>query len=146
MRRETKVVTAVCATVLAGALYWAGQERPMPQPTTANAARAEEQELRALIRGYRLRDDSPYRGRATDGTDPGVDTAALEAAIFGSPTPTPTLVPTPTPSCREFARRAWPRTWAERDRLMRDMAAQGWTLEVVTSSNAIFWRECGRGA
>jgi len=47
---------------------------------------------------YRLSASSPYRGRATDGTDIGCDFAALWAAIGGTtPTPRPTPTPTPTP-------------------------------------------------
>lgn len=49
---------------------------------------------------------SPYKGRATGGTDPGVDMNALLAALNGAgappptptPTPTPTATPTPTPA------------------------------------------------
>jgi uncharacterized protein (TIGR03437 family) len=45
---------------------------------------------------YRLRADSPYRGRATDGKDVGCDFDALAAAQSGSsPSPTPTPAPTP---------------------------------------------------
>ena len=52
---------------------------------------------------YRLLSTSPYRNRATDGKDPGVDVDALNAALSGvaatpTPTPTPTVSPTPTPS------------------------------------------------
>ena len=54
---------------------------------------------------YRLRSDSPFKGKASDGKDPGVDIDQLNAAIFGSsppplptPTPTPTATPTPTPA------------------------------------------------
>jgi len=48
---------------------------------------------------YRLSPASSYRGRASDGTDPGVDMDRLLAAIGGSqpaPTPTPTPIPSPT--------------------------------------------------
>ncbi|HSS20835.1 MAG TPA: hypothetical protein VLL54_12230 [Pyrinomonadaceae bacterium] len=46
---------------------------------------------------YRLSASSPYKGRASDGKDPGVDMDALLLALSsGSPTPTPT--PTPVPS------------------------------------------------
>ncbi|HWS56517.1 MAG TPA: hypothetical protein VN228_20430 [Pyrinomonadaceae bacterium] len=46
---------------------------------------------------YRLASGSPFRGRATDGKDPGCDVTALEAATSGQP-PAPTPTPTPTPS------------------------------------------------
>jgi uncharacterized protein (TIGR03437 family) len=48
---------------------------------------------------YRLADSSPFKGHASDGTDPGVNTTALAAALGGSSaTPTPTPTPTPSPS------------------------------------------------
>lgn len=50
---------------------------------------------------YRLRADSPFKGKASDGKDPGADIDAMNAAIFGNtppPLPTPTVVPTPVPS------------------------------------------------
>lgn len=74
---------------------------------------------------YRLRSDSPYKGKATDGKDPGVDWDLLTAAqakpsasptpsvtptvtisptpvaspsVVPSPTPSPTIVPTATPT------------------------------------------------
>lgn len=49
---------------------------------------------------YRLRADSPFKGKASDGKDPGVDIDAMNAAIFGTsppPLPTPTASPTATP-------------------------------------------------
>ncbi|MGH9968277.1 MAG: DUF4214 domain-containing protein [Pyrinomonadaceae bacterium] len=48
-----------------------------------------------------LASTSPYKGRGTNGTDPGVDMNALLAALAGvapPPTPTPTPPPTPTPT------------------------------------------------
>ncbi len=50
---------------------------------------------------YRLSANSPYRGTASDGTDPGVDMDRLLAAIGGTqqaPTPSPTPSPTPGPT------------------------------------------------
>lgn len=54
---------------------------------------------------YRLRADSPYKNRGTDGRDLGCDIDALQAVMAGSavpppptPTPTPTPAPTPTPT------------------------------------------------
>lgn len=51
---------------------------------------------------YRLASWSPYKGIGTNGTDPGCDVDALNAALNGSgsplPTPTPTPVPSPSPS------------------------------------------------
>jgi uncharacterized protein (TIGR03437 family) len=48
---------------------------------------------------YRLSASSPYKGRASDGKDPGVDMDALLQAISsGSSNPTPTPTPTPAPS------------------------------------------------
>jgi uncharacterized protein (TIGR03437 family) len=51
---------------------------------------------------YRLSANSPYRGTASDGTDPGVDMdrllAAVDAATQPTPTPTPTSSPTPSPT------------------------------------------------
>jgi hypothetical protein len=43
---------------------------------------------------YTLSADSPYKGKGTDGKDPGVDMRAL---VSGLPTPTPTPTPAPTP-------------------------------------------------
>ena len=51
---------------------------------------------------YRLSNNSPFKGKASDGKDPGVDIDQLNAAIFGtSPPPLPT--PTPTPSASPTA-------------------------------------------
>lgn len=50
---------------------------------------------------YRLRADSQFKGKASDGKDPGADIDAMNAAIFGNappPVPTPTVVPSPVPS------------------------------------------------
>src|SRR6266849_289140 len=48
---------------------------------------------------YALANNSPYKGRASDGTDPGVDMSSLIAALRGvTPTPTPNPTPTPTPT------------------------------------------------
>jgi hypothetical protein len=56
---------------------------------------------------YRLSSGSPFKGKATDGTDLGVDFDALDAAQSGtnapsppapSPTPSPTASPTPSPT------------------------------------------------
>lgn len=63
---------------------------------------------------YRLRPDSPFKGKGSNGKDPGVDIDAMNAAIFGNtppppppspvasptapPQPTPTASPTPQPS------------------------------------------------
>lgn len=53
---------------------------------------------------YRLRADSPFKGKASDGKDPGADIDALNAAMFGTsppplPTPQPSVpVPSPTPT------------------------------------------------
>src|SRR5258706_4409552 len=46
---------------------------------------------------YALANTSPYKGHASDRTDPGVNMTALLAAVVGS-SPTPTPTPTPTPS------------------------------------------------
>lgn len=51
----------------------------------------------------RLASDSPFKGRGTDGKDPGADISLIEAAIGGtpsapSPTPTPSATSTPTPT------------------------------------------------
>lgn len=45
----------------------------------------------------RLSASSPYKGKATDGKDPGCDFDALEAAQGGTSTPTPVPQPVPTP-------------------------------------------------
>ncbi|HVF49592.1 MAG TPA: hypothetical protein VNA19_05875 [Pyrinomonadaceae bacterium] len=50
-----------------------------------------------LSGNYRLRADSPYRARGTDGRDLGCDFDALNAALSGT-TPSPTPNATPTPS------------------------------------------------
>jgi len=50
---------------------------------------------------YSLSASSPFRGTASDGTDPGVDMDRLLAAIGGAqptPTPSPTSSPTPAPT------------------------------------------------
>ena len=52
---------------------------------------------------YRLASSSPYKGKATDGTDPGANIDTLVAALGGAtpppnPTPTPTATPTPNPN------------------------------------------------
>lgn len=50
---------------------------------------------------YRLRSDSPFKGKASDGKDPGADIDAMNAAIFGTsppPLPSPTVAPTATPT------------------------------------------------
>src|SRR6266566_3536865 len=52
---------------------------------------------------YRLAASSPYKGRGTGATDPGVDMEQLLAALGGTlpsptPTPTPTVTPNPTPN------------------------------------------------
>lgn len=50
---------------------------------------------------FRLAPTSPFKGKATDGTDPGADMTALLAAqgeLTATPTPSPTPVPTPIPS------------------------------------------------
>lgn len=53
------------------------------------------------IGNYRLRQDSPFKGKASDGTDPGVNIDTLLAALGGSainPTPSPTVTPVPSPT------------------------------------------------
>jgi hypothetical protein len=45
---------------------------------------------------YRLASSSPYKGKATDGTDAGCNFDALQAAM-AAPAATPTATPTPTP-------------------------------------------------
>ena len=45
-----------------------------------------------------LAPSSPYKGRGLNGTDPGVDMAALLAALSGVSAPPPTPTPTPGPS------------------------------------------------
>lgn len=60
----------------------------------------------SLTSDYRLPTNSPYKGKASDGTDPGVDMDQLLAALGGAipqptpniPTPTPTPLPSPTVS------------------------------------------------
>lgn len=49
---------------------------------------------------YRLAASSPYKGKGTDGKDPGCDIDALNAALGGNPAPVPTVSVTPaaTPS------------------------------------------------
>lgn len=52
------------------------------------------------VADYRLRPDSPYKGRGSDGTDPGVNMDQLLAALGGTlpvPSATPTPAPAPTP-------------------------------------------------
>lgn len=51
---------------------------------------------------YRLRADSPYKGKASDGTDPGVNYTELVDALgfdpAGRPVPSPPPSPSPTPT------------------------------------------------
>src|SRR5258705_2255230 len=48
---------------------------------------------------YALANNSPYKGHASDGTNPGVDMNLLIGALGGTPpAPTPTPTPIPTPS------------------------------------------------
>jgi len=61
--------------------------------------------LDAANNNYKLAESSPYKRRASDGTDPGVDLDLLLASLGGTssdpnpfPNPTPTPTPTPTPS------------------------------------------------
>src|SRR6185295_5427674 len=58
-------------------------------------------------RDFRLANNSPYRGLASDGADPGVNWATLSSHLgfdprdnvpVPTPSPTPTPIPTPTPS------------------------------------------------
>lgn len=52
----------------------------------------------------RLAADSPFKGKGTNGSDPGANIAMIEAVMGGTitpsptPTPTPTQTPTPTPT------------------------------------------------
>ncbi len=47
---------------------------------------------------YRLTSNSPFKGKASDGTDVGVDFAALDAALAGSSAPLPSPPPPPPPN------------------------------------------------
>jgi uncharacterized protein (TIGR03437 family) len=47
---------------------------------------------------YRLGSSSPYKGKGSDGKDPGVDMDALLLALSSSSLPSPTPTPTPTPT------------------------------------------------
>ena len=47
---------------------------------------------------WRLSAGSPYKGRGTNGTDPGVNMDTLVAALGAAYTPGPTATPTPTPN------------------------------------------------
>ncbi|HEY0725116.1 MAG TPA: Ig-like domain-containing protein, partial [Pyrinomonadaceae bacterium] len=47
---------------------------------------------------FALSSSSAYKGRASDGTDPGVNMTTLLAALGGSVSPTPTPTPTPSPT------------------------------------------------
>ncbi len=47
---------------------------------------------------YRLASSSPFKNKASDGTDVGVDFAALDAALAGSSAPAPSATPTPNPT------------------------------------------------
>lgn len=101
---------------------------------------------------YQLPVGSPYKGKATDGKDPGVDYQALLAAIGGTPSPSPTPipspsvapspspVPTPSPSPqpspslvpntdggRETMTVDWPSGKNERTMLFDQLSKAGWT-------------------
>ncbi|HEY0077641.1 MAG TPA: hypothetical protein VGB73_03275 [Pyrinomonadaceae bacterium] len=72
---------------------------------------------------YRLRADSPYRGRGTDGRDLGCDIDTLEATMASTtppppsptPAPTPKATPTPTPQPTPPTNPNLPLYWDERD-------------------------------
>ncbi len=55
-----------------------------------------------LLADGRLASTSPFKGQASDGTDPGADISLIEAVMGGvippAPPPTPTPTPTPTPN------------------------------------------------
>lgn len=73
--------------------YPAGNFCPLDQDAVGFAA--------ASSGNYRLLASSLYHNQASDGSDPGMNQDALEAALAGgstTPTPTPTPMPSPTPS------------------------------------------------
>ena len=99
---------------------------------------------------YRLASTSPYKGKATDGADPGVDMDALLAAQssptvtpspsvsvtatptpLSSPSPSPTLTPTPapipspTPQPSPCPMTAWPSSVAGQNQKMEQQRALG---------------------
>lgn len=50
------------------------------------------------VNGWALQPTSPYKGKATDGKDIGVDIAQLQTALSGASSPVPTPLPTPAPT------------------------------------------------
>ena len=96
-----------------GALTPESANMPLTDLWTALEADAQSQAgfIDALNGNFGLLSSSPFKGKASDGKDPGVDLALLSAAIANtvsggrgsisiptpSPTPTPSPSPTPTP-------------------------------------------------
>ena len=91
---------------------------------------------------YRLAASSPYKGRGSDGKDPGVDIDKLLAALGGAivpptptPSPTPTPAPTPTPvpvkpplkpcAVGEWCYFAWPSTQDQKTAALNNALAYG---------------------
>lgn len=111
---------------------------------------------------------SAYKGKASDGTDPGVDIQALLAALGGTvqpsptvsptpspmptPTPTPTVTPTPsplpspspvaspTPEVREVCEENWPRNNEERSRVWSELVQRGCEGCVISDGKVRCWK------
>lgn len=66
---------------------------------------------------YRLASTSPYKGKGTDGKDPGVDMDQLLAAQSGTITPTP-IPPTPTPTPPTLRKVPWPSGEAKQNAIL----------------------------
>jgi len=91
---------------------------------------------------YRLVPTSPYKGKGTDGKDPGCDMNALLAAQAGAPAPPDPVPPDPTPVPPVVKKVAWPKQegkqdivlaqqWAERYRLKRNLSGEFAEFEKV---------------
>lgn len=100
---------------------------------------------------------APYKGKGSDGKDPGVDLVQLLAALAGasvptpSPTPTPTATPTPTPSPTPLptpsptpqqltADFPWPSTTAAQRALREQTRQNGWRC-AMPPYNGRLWCE-----
>jgi len=111
---------------------------------------------------YRLLSTSPYKGKGTDGKDPGADLDALQAAQTApqpiptptptpmasptpvptpSPSPTATPVPSPTPRLREAGIFAWPSSRDLRKAEWQKRIAEGWTCVWPPQDGVLYcWR------
>ncbi len=79
--------------VFAGNVIVGGDAGSYPAGNYFPASTSEVGFVNASGGNYRLSSTSPYRNAGTDGKDIGVDFAALDAAMMGTPTPIPAPAP-----------------------------------------------------